>query len=92
VCQSHRPIGGVDVFGGCGAAIPKRAASGVPGNPWRDALVKDYMFYLAMENSVCVEYASEKFFDVLRSDVVPIVLGGADYERFVSEVELWDWE
>nr|CAG4644438.1 EOG090X0I21 [Lepidurus arcticus] len=42
-------------------------------------LEQDYKFYLSFENSLCTEYVTEKFFAVMKSYVVPVVLGGANY-------------
>ncbi|QQP36011.1 Alpha-1_3-fucosyltransferase, partial [Caligus rogercresseyi] len=42
-------------------------------------LSKQYKFYLAFENSVCKDYATEKFYDVMKYDVVPVVYGLANY-------------
>ena len=39
----------------------------------------DYKFYLAFENSFCVDYVTEKFFRTLELDIVPVVMGGANY-------------
>lgn len=36
---------------------------------------RDYMFYLAFENSICADYVTEKFFNAMKRDVIPIVLG-----------------
>ena len=41
---------------------------------------RDYKFYLAFENSICRDYATEKFYILLLFSTVPIVYGGADYE------------
>ncbi len=38
-------------------------------------ITKDYKFYLAFENSLCVDYISEKFWRAMSWDLVPIVLG-----------------
>ncbi len=38
-----------------------------------------YKFYIAFENSICDDYVTEKYFRTLSYDVIPIVLGGADY-------------
>ena len=49
-------------------------------------LVKKYKFYLAIENSRCREYITEKlFFNALLSYAVPIVAGTtrSDYEKLV---------
>ena len=29
-------------------------------------------FYLSFENSICEDYATEKFFNALKSDIVPV--------------------
>jgi alpha-1,3-fucosyltransferase len=47
-----------------------------------DMLERDYKFYLSFENSICVDYVTEKFFAILDYNVVPVVLGGANYSRF----------
>ncbi|KAK4008548.1 hypothetical protein OUZ56_013684 [Daphnia magna] len=40
---------------------------------------KSYEFYLSFENSICEEYVTEKFFEMMNRNIVPVVLGGADY-------------
>ena len=67
----------VDIFGGCGTkSCPgERINSG----ECRSLLETDYMFYLAFENSNCNDYVTEKFFVALEMDIVPIVMGGANY-------------
>jgi alpha-1,3-fucosyltransferase len=47
-----------------------------------ELLKKDYLFYLAFENSFCPEYVTEKLFRPLRAGAVPIVLGGAHYSQY----------
>jgi hypothetical protein len=42
-----------------------------------------YKFYLSFENSLCSEYITEKFWKVLRLDVIPVVLGGANYSSIM---------
>ena len=40
-----------------------------------------YKVYLSFENSACVDYITEKVWRILTMNVVPVVLGGADYKR-----------
>jgi len=44
-----------------------------------DRIERHYKFYLSFENSICREYVTEKFFEMMARNVVPVVLGGADY-------------
>ncbi|XP_058125698.1 LOW QUALITY PROTEIN: alpha-(1,3)-fucosyltransferase C-like [Anopheles ziemanni] len=68
----------VDVYGSCGHLKCPR------GNPECDTMLDTtYWFYLSFENSLCVDYVTEKLYMALRHTIVPIVFGGADYERFV---------
>jgi hypothetical protein len=73
----------VDVYGGCG----KRCL--VEGDKWngvrcKEEMSKHYLFYLAFENSICRKYITEKFFVILKYDVVPVVFGGGDYDFYVG--------
>jgi alpha-1,3-fucosyltransferase len=63
----------VDVYGKCGTLDCP------PKSDCRKMIARDYKFYLAFENSKCLDYATEKLFDTLRTDIVPVVMGGANY-------------
>ena len=67
----------VDVFGKCGDKIC--SGDRINNGDCRRLLEKDYKFYLSFENSECVDYVTEKFFMALDMDIVPVVLGGANY-------------
>ncbi len=41
----------------------------------------NYKFYLAFEESWCLDYITAEFYKALEFDVVPVVLGGADYNE-----------
>ena len=74
--QEHVPV---DILGGCGRALNC--------NKGRDEcfveIARSYQFYLSFENSLCKEYATEKLFRALASDLVPVVMGGANYSKIV---------
>ncbi|KAL8622213.1 hypothetical protein ACOMHN_053015 [Nucella lapillus] len=73
-----RKIIPVDIYGGCGnLSCPI----------WTqqcDLLLNDYLFYLSFENSLCVDYITEKFYKTFHDDVhvVGVVRGGANYSRY----------
>ena len=74
----------IDIYGGCGnksLPIPKQWDGGWEvGYP---VLGKNYKFYLAFENTKCLDYITEKFFNALKSGMIPVVMGGLskkDYE------------
>jgi hypothetical protein len=66
----------VDIYGGCGSFKCDRSNESAC---WH-MTERDYFFYLSFENSICVDYVTEKFFNVMTKTIVPIVLGGSDYE------------
>lgn len=70
----------VDIYGECGSLKCTRNATHWLSNPeCYDKLANDYKFYLSFENSICQDYVTEKLFNILQHDMVPVVLGGADY-------------
>ena len=71
----------VDVYGKCGnlTCLPKFSAA-------CEKLLRSYKFYLAFENSLCPEYITEKVWMRLRDGVVvPVVLGSAEYEKYLPK-------
>ncbi|KAK7113411.1 alpha-(1,3)-fucosyltransferase C-like [Littorina saxatilis] len=67
----------VDVYGKCGklSCVQKdRDCSGM--------LSSTYFFYLSFENSLCVDYVTEKLFNLYGSaDVIPVTRGGVKYDE-----------
>lgn len=58
----------VDVYGGCGTmTCPK-------SEDCNALLEKRYKFYLAFENSLCKDYATEKFWEKMTLNIVTVVL------------------
>lgn len=70
--QRHLPV---DVYGGVGRPL---AGSVVD-------LVREYQFYLALENSQHTDYITEKLWNPIEAGAIPVVLGPSreTYERFL---------
>lgn len=65
----------VDIYGRCGPLKCRPSKS----QRCYTMLGEYYMFYLSFEHGICTDYISEDLFSVLQFNVIPIVLGGADY-------------
>ncbi|KAH9364711.1 hypothetical protein HPB48_018050 [Haemaphysalis longicornis] len=73
--EELRKYATVDVYGECGTKkCPRKISS-----ECYQLFAKKYFFYLSFENSICREYVTEKLFNVLHYDIIPVVLGGANY-------------
>ena len=63
----------VDIYGDCGTHK-------CPQNVGCFQYISDtYKFYLSFENSLCKDYVTEKFFQAMSHNILPIVYGVADY-------------
>ena len=74
----------VDIYGECGdgtLSCPRNASHWLSETYCYDLIEETYLFYLSFENSICRDYVTEKFFLLLQRRIVPVVYGGADYER-----------
>lgn len=67
----------VDIYGSCGSG---NLTCGDVGTCEDDFRV-NYKFYLAFEESWCPDYITTEFYKALEYDIVPIVFGGADYNK-----------
>ncbi|KAG8200826.1 hypothetical protein JTE90_006405 [Oedothorax gibbosus] len=76
-----RKVFPVDVYGGCG----KESCRPAETHKCYARLEFRYKFYLAFENAVCRDYVTEKLFNALEYDMVPVVFGGANYSHIVPE-------
>jgi len=74
----------VDVFGKCGRKCPMQYRNGDLGD-CKSILGHDYKFYFAFENSICTDYITEKFFAILKYNIIPVVLGGGNYEYYIPK-------
>lgn len=44
---------------------------------------KKYRFYASFENTICVDYVTEKVNKVLVKNMVPLIYGGGNYKNFL---------
>lgn len=65
----------IDVYGKCGKPCDRKSC--------KSKLAEEYFFYLAFENSLAMDYVSEKTFLMIGHGTIPVVYGGADYSRFL---------
>jgi hypothetical protein len=74
----------LDIFGRCGQECPYtwKDNNNITDN-CKQIIGEKYKFYFSFENSICKDYITEKFFDILRYNIIPVVHGGGDYEHFV---------
>ncbi|XP_046638191.1 alpha-(1,3)-fucosyltransferase C-like [Daphnia pulicaria] len=70
----------IDVYGVCGnLTCPKEVGVDNSSEDCRNMAGENYKFYMALENSLCHEYISEKFFGMLHRPVIPVVFGLHDH-------------
>ena len=75
----------VTIFGACGKKkCPKSTANDTRGD-CKKLISKKFKFYFSFENSICNDYVTEKFFYVLQFDIIPVVYGGGDYNKYVPK-------
>ena len=71
----------VTVYGKCNCYFEKRMHCAQHANGCEMELSK-YKFYLAFENDFCDDYVTEKYWERIRQDVVPVVMG-SNYDGLV---------
>ena len=72
----------IDSYGKCGdlKCEKNHSTNNSPAECYREMESK-YKFYLSFENSFCTDYVTEKFFNILSYDMIPVVYGAANYSR-----------
>ena len=80
----------VDIYGGCGDLKCQKGSACM-----EKTIQPKYKFYLAFENSMCKDYITEKAWNTLTYDIVPVVLGGGNYTKYLpphSFIDVRDYE
>ncbi len=75
--KKHIPV---DVYGQCGKPCPPRYSEQTDCFQY---IEEKYKFYLAFENSFCADYVTEKLFRTLSLNLVPVIMGGANYANIL---------
>ena len=55
-------------------------------------LESNYKFYISFENSLCSDYVTEKFFNILKYNIIPITLNGADMSEIAPPKSYIDFD
>ncbi|PAV56992.1 hypothetical protein WR25_05174 isoform B [Diploscapter pachys] len=72
----------IDRWGRCGKTHPTCFGVEKQGYPCVQELVRPYKFYISIENTNCIDYVTEKFYETLYSRMaVPIVLAREYYQK-----------
>ncbi|GFY63619.1 alpha-(1,3)-fucosyltransferase C [Trichonephila inaurata madagascariensis] len=76
----------VEVYGTCGSSICPPGET----NKCLQEFSEKYKFFLAFENTICRDYITEKFFRTLKYNIIPVVFGGAVYDKFAPPTSYID--
>lgn len=88
--QQLRKTVTIDIFGSCGpfTCHPKMS------HKCYQTIEREYFFYLSLENAICKDYVTEKLFNILDYNIVPIVFGGnqADFLPAESYIDVFAFD
>jgi alpha-1,3-fucosyltransferase len=72
----------IDIYGRCGnLTCPRNTIHSYSDPKCYNLMEMKYKFYLSFENSICEDYVTEKFFEIMKRKMIPIVYGGANYTK-----------
>lgn len=77
----------VDVYGKCGNLSCSRHSTECD-----EMLSASYKFYFAFENTLCIDYITEKLYNTINSYVIPVIYSGAELSRFLPPKSYVDVE
>ncbi|KAL7633869.1 UNVERIFIED_CONTAM: hypothetical protein RMT77_015830 [Armadillidium vulgare] len=85
----------LDIFGRCGQTCDDYSGLNIygniiGGNPC-DQRIPNYAFYLAVENSLCDDYVTEKIYKAWHFGVIPVVIGKVNYSMFAPPKSYIDY-
>lgn len=69
----------VDFYGGC------LHTPGLPTNATLAEVADKYHFVLAFENTILDDYVTDKFYDALASDAIPVYMGAPNVAEFLPD-------
>lgn len=72
----------LDIYGNCGKLqCPRKKGNGkISSVECYEMIEEKYKFYLSFENSYCRDYSTEKLYNILSRNLVPVVYGFGDYK------------
>lgn len=76
---------GIKIYGNCGQSCNIKGENRYLSKQCREKLSNEYMFFLAFENSFCEDYVTEKLFDSVLFNSIPVVYGLADYAKWLPK-------
>jgi len=82
----------VDVYGKGSCSDPGLKCERSQDDQCLQMLNTSYKFYLSLENSLCADYVTEKFWKVLQYNVIPVVLNGANMSNIAPKNSYIDFK
>lgn len=69
----------IHIYGDCSRGPNKHSCPRTRESDCYAMMEKNYKFYLSFENSICDDYVTEKYFNILGMDVIPLSFSGGNF-------------